>query len=98
VSLSKSQSLQERRLFTQAKANAGKGAQQFQEPVIPAEPLPAVREILRAVVSEIQQRRLERITDAALLAHARRLVVLQADLEREQARENRPPWWKSILT
>ena len=84
------QSLRERRMFAEVRRNAGPGAHQYDAPVIPAEPLPAVREILKAVVNEKQQRRLTDVKDAALLAHARRLMILQADLEREQARNSRP--------
>ncbi len=87
-------SLNEDRLFRQVKRNSGQGPQTFQEPEPPTDAAGAVRETLAAVITEIRQRQFSKITDHALLAHARRLIVLSRDLEREKARAARPPWWR----
>jgi len=87
-------SLQERRLLHQARQNAGKGAQQFDNPEPPTDPLGACREALAVVLHEMRQRRIEKATDAQLIAATRRLILLSRDLEREQEKANRPPWWR----
>ena len=74
--------------------NVNKGPQTFEDTAPPSDPLAACREALAAVVLEIRQRRLKDVRDHALLSHARRLMLLARDLEREQEKANRPPWWR----
>lgn len=85
-------SLQERRERAEVARRVGQGAGIHELPPIPETPLEATRETVRALISELQQRRFERLTDAQLLSNLRRLLPALADLERKQ----RKPWWKRI--
>jgi len=84
------QSLHEYRLNQAVRQNAGQGAQLYKDTEPPGDPLAATREALAAVLLEIRQRRLKNVSDAALLSHARRLILLARDLEAE----TRPPLWR----
>ena len=87
-------SLHEYRLNQRIRQTAGTGSHVYEDTEPPSDPLGAAREALAAVMLEIRQRRLKHVTDAALIANARRLVLLVERLEAEVKR--RPPWWRRL--